>query len=132
MGPFNICRIAKHVTTRKESPGFLTIPSTLRGVHSRLATLSSTHDAYLDALRSLGGLYAKRGYPLDLVKGWLRKYSAERWNKRLNEEKDSSRNEVLVLKSEFNTSWNYFSASQLGDTIIRFWRESLLRAERNE
>ena len=77
-------------------------------------------------------MYAKRGYPLDLVKGWLRKYSAERWNKRLNEEKDSSRNEVLVLKSEFNTSWNYFSASQLGDTIIGFWREWLIRAERNQ
>ena len=105
---------------------------TFIGEMSRLATLSSTHDAYLDALRSLGGLYAKRGYPLDLVKGWLRKYSAERWNKRLNEEKDSSRNEVLVLKSEFNTSWNYFSASQLGDTIIGFWREWLIRAERNQ
>ena len=105
---------------------------TFIGEMSRLATLSSTHDTYLEALRSLGGLYAKRGYPLDLIKSWLKKYTAERWSKRLNVDvKDSARAEVLVLKSEFNTTWNYFSASQLGDTIIGFWREYLERAERD-
>jgi hypothetical protein len=104
---------------------------TFIGEMSRLATLSSTHDSYLEALQGLGGLYVKRGYPLDLVKNWLKKYTAERWNKRLNVDtkEETERKQVLVLKSEFNTTWNYFSASQLGDTIIGFWREYLERAE---
>ena len=103
---------------------------TFIGEMSRLATLSSTHDAYLEALQSLGGLYVKRGYPMDCIKGWLKKYTAERWNKRLNETpKTSAHSDVLVLKSEFNTAWNYFSASQLGDTMIGFWREYLTRAD---
>ena len=103
---------------------------TFIGEMSRLATLSSTHDSYLEALRFLGGLYVKRGYPMDLIKSWLKKYTAERWNKRLNETpKSGAQTEVLVLKSEFNTAWNYFSASQLGDTIIGYWREYLARAD---
>ena len=44
----------------------------------------------------------------------------------------TANNKVLVLKSEFNTSWNYFSASQLGDTIIGFWCEWLARAESDQ
>ena len=102
---------------------------TFIGEMSRLATLSSTHDSYLEALQFLGGLYVKRGYPMDLIKSWFKKYTAERWNKRLNEAQKSSVQEVLVLKSEFNTAWNYFSASQLGDTIIGYWREYLARAD---
>ena len=104
---------------------------TFIGEMSRLATLSSTHASYLEALKFLGGLYVKRGYPLDAVKGWLKKYTAERWSKRLNEtlKTDSARTEVLVLKSEFNTAWNFFSATQLGDTMIGFWREYLARAD---
>ena len=103
---------------------------TFIGEMSRLATLSSTHDSYLEALQSLAGLYVKRGYPLDAVKGWLKKYTAERWDKRLNETaKTDAYSDVLVLKSEFNTAWNYFSATQLGDTIIGFWREYLTRAD---
>ena len=105
---------------------------TFIGEMSRLATLSSTHDSYLEALQFLGGLYVKRGYPMDLVKSWLKKYTAERWNKRLTNVEASAQREVLVLKSEFNTAWNYFSASQLGDTIIGFWREYLSRADKGQ
>ena len=72
---------------------------TFIGEMSRLATLSSTHDSYLEALHALGGLYVKRGYPLDLVKSWLKKYTAERWKKRLNgdSKEETERKEVLVL-----------------------------------
>lgn len=97
-----------------------------------MATLSSTHSTYLEALQFLGGLYVKRGFPLDVVKVWLKKYTAERWSKRLNETSKadtSAHREVLVLKSEFNTTWNYFSATQLGDTMLGFWREYLARAD---
>jgi hypothetical protein len=36
-----------------------------------------------------------------------------------------------VLKSEFNTAWNYFSAKELGDTVLGFWRGWLAAAESN-
>jgi hypothetical protein len=38
---------------------------------------------------------------------------------------------VLVLKSEFNTAWNYFSAKELGDTVLGYWRGWLAAAESN-
>jgi hypothetical protein len=33
-----------------------------------------------------------------------------------------------VLKSYFNTAWNYFSAHELGETIIGYWRQWLKHA----
>jgi hypothetical protein len=38
---------------------------------------------------------------------------------------------VLVLKSKFNTAWNYFSAKELGDTVLGYWRGWLAAAESN-
>ena len=31
--------------------------------------------------------------------------------------------EVLILKSKFNTAWNYFNATELGNTILGYWHE---------
>ena len=38
-------------------------------------------------------------------------------------------NSVLVLKSEFNTTWNYFNTSELGNTILGYWHDWLQHAE---
>jgi hypothetical protein len=40
-------------------------------------------------------------------------------------------NDVLVLKSEFNTALNYFSAKELGDTILGYWHSWLATTELN-
>jgi hypothetical protein len=97
---------------------------------SRLATISSTHSIYCNAIKGLASLYIARGYPGDLVYKWTEKNILERWNKRLNDNKDK-RDQVLVLKSEFNTTWDYFNASELGSTILEFWRDWLTHAEEN-
>ena len=100
------------------------------GEMSRLATISSTHSIYCNAIKGLASLYIARGYPGELVYKWTEKNILERWNKRLIDNKDK-RDQVLVLKSEFNTTWNYFNASELGSTILEFWRDWLTHAEEN-
>lgn len=40
-----------------------------------------------------------------------------------------STDEVLVLKSSFNTAWDFFSAKDLGDTMLGFWRQWLSHAK---
>lgn len=104
---------------------------TFIGEMSRLATLSSLFPSYLDSVRELVALYVKRGYPQDLVANWVKKHLKERWEKRLSE-KDETRTEsdVLVLKSQYNTAWNYFNAKELGDTILGYWRDWHERADR--
>ena len=37
-----------------------------------------------------------------------------------------------MLKSEFNTAWNYFNAKELGETVTGYWSEWLERASRGE
>jgi len=102
---------------------------TFIGEMSRMATLSSTHTAYKEALLFLGELYVQRGYPKELCEFWLRKYAQERWEQRLRESRPARAEEVLVLKSEFNLAWNYFSAKELGNTIIGVWRNYINLAE---
>ena len=103
---------------------------TFIGEMSRLATLCSLHTHYIDAIKALVALYCKRGYPYDLVQKWVKNNMTERWQKRLNEvHRAEEPVEVLVLKSTFNTAWNYFSAKELGDTILGYWHEWILRAE---
>lgn len=102
------------------------------GEMSRLATLSSLHSHYSDAIKGLAALYQKRGYPHELVAKWTRENFTARWEKRLNVTvKNADLEAVLVLKSEFNTAWNYFSAKELGDTILNYWRSWLVHAENN-
>ena len=98
---------------------------------SRLATLSSTLPHYLDALKELTSLYVHRGYPDKLVEAWLKNNITERWEKRLAIPPPRS-TELLVLKTEFNSAWNYFNAQELSETIFGYWRTSLDKAERGE
>ncbi len=37
---------------------------------------------------------------------------------------------VLVLKSQYNTAWDYFSARELGDRIMNTWRTRIDQIER--
>jgi hypothetical protein len=54
---------------------------------------------------------------------------AERWKNRLGTTRRNDDTEgVLVLKSTYNTAWNYFSAKQLGDAVIGTWRQEIFLA----
>ena len=37
--------------------------------------------------------------------------------------------DVPVLKSKFNTAWNYFNATELGNTILGYWHELIEHME---
>jgi hypothetical protein len=100
------------------------------GEMPQLATISSTHSIYCNAIKGLASLYIVHGYPGELVYKWTEKNILEQWNKCFNDNKDKH-DQVLVLKSEFNTTWNYFNASELGSTILEFWRDWLTHTEEN-
>jgi hypothetical protein len=97
---------------------------------SQLAMLCSLNSHYIDAIRGLCALYIACGYPSNLVINWTRSNIKERWQKRLNNNQ-REHDDILVLKSEFNTAWNYFSAKELGDTVLGYWRSWLAAAESN-
>jgi hypothetical protein len=90
---------------------------------SRLATLSSTHASFVEALHDLSSVYIARGYPPELIKQWLRDNSAKRWQNRLG--KTESRDSVFVLKSHFNPVWNAFDIHELGHWVVNRWLEFL-------
>ena len=102
---------------------------TFLGEMSRLATLSSKPEHYSRALRSLVTLYISRGYPVDEVHKWLYSNISKRWNNRLLVTPPQRDADVLVLKSQYNIAWNYFSSTQLGETVFGYWSEWLRRAD---
>ena len=102
---------------------------TFLGEMSRLAVLSSKPEHYTEALKGLVTLYYQRGYPVDEVHKWLRSNITKRWDNRLTVRQPQGNADVLVLKTQYNLAWNYFNASQLGDTIFNYWREWLHRAD---
>jgi len=89
------------------------------GEMSRLATLSSSVEEYVSAIRDLKGLYMARGYPEKLVLTWTKDHLAERWAQRLSE--PAPARPVLVLKTEFNPAWYAFNVDELGSTITTKW-----------
>ena len=101
---------------------------TFIGEMSMLAMLSSEVSSYKDSMHTLVVLYIACGYPSDLVLHWLKDNITERWNKRLNII-NVDKLEILVLKSKFNTAWNYFNATELGNNILGYWREWIECAE---
>ena len=111
---------------------------TFIGELSRLAGLSSEVVSYRESVQDLVDLYANRGYPVELVNAWSKKYMRERWLKRPHApealkaktvESDDS-NGVLVLKSHYNQAWNYFNAKELGEQMLGYWRSWYEHAER--
>ena len=109
-----------------------------RGVYigelSRLAVLCSTLDIYIEAVRDLNALYQTRGYPVPLFMSWCRKNMHERWEKRFALRTSDSIDDkgVLVLKTRFDDVWNWFSATELGNTITKYWEEWYERAEKGQ
>lgn len=103
---------------------------TFSGEMSRLATLSSTRQHYLDAVKSLAALYIHRGYPENVIRAWLKNNITKRWKSRLNVTEVREAPKILVLKTEFNTAWNYFNASELQARIFEYWRTWLDKADR--
>jgi hypothetical protein len=106
---------------------------TFIGEMSRLATLCSQFAHYKEAIDGLVGLYIKRGYPSDLVMKWMRDNFKTRWEKRIsvNSKVEREHDDVLVLKSQFNSAWNYFSAHELGETVLGYWRTWFDQADIN-
>ena len=80
-------------------------------------------------MKGLVTLYISRGYPVDEVHKWLYSNLSKRWNERLDDRQSQPGTDVLVLKSQYNLAWNYFNATQLGDTIFGYWREWLQHAD---
>jgi len=100
------------------------------GEMSRLATLCSKHSHYVDAIKGLCALYIARGYPKNLIVNWTRMNILSRWENRLSkQQRVQTHDTLMVLKSSFNTAWNYFNAKELGDNVIGYWRGWLAAAE---
>jgi len=64
---------------------------------------------------------------------WMKDNFRGRWEKRISVSSNAERehNDVLVLKSSFNTAWNYFSAHELGDVVLGYWRTWSIQAAEN-
>jgi len=75
---------------------------------SRIATLSSMYVSYADAYREVADIYIVRGYSLTLVASWLCHNYLACWDDCLKDNKKVAA-DVLVLKSEYNISWDYFN-----------------------
>jgi hypothetical protein len=58
---------------------------TFIGEMSWLATISSLHSTYCEAVKGLASLYIAHGYPADLVYNWLSNNIKEWWEKHLND-----------------------------------------------
>lgn len=101
---------------------------TFIGEVSRMATLCSRLIDYNDSINALCALYVTRGYPSTLISSWRKKYVTKGWENRLKPKINDAPN-VLVLKTEYNTCWNYLNATSLGDTIMSYWREWLNHAD---
>jgi hypothetical protein len=105
---------------------------TVIGEITRMATLSSTYENYRVALETLYALYLKRGYSKQWLDPIFKRYAQTRYEQRLSDKSLRSErlnDDVIVLKTEFNTAWDYFSADGLGKTITETWLEYLLNAE---
>jgi hypothetical protein len=109
------------------------------GEISRMAVLSSTFDNYKTALDGLFVLYVRRGYPEAWLEPIFKREAQKRYNQRLGETSEDltvpgkpDSEEVIVLKSEFNTAWDFFSAKELGNIVHDSWRTYLEGAEKGE
>ena len=105
-----------------------------RGVYigelSRLSVLCSHKEIYIEAVKDLNALYQARGYPIPLISAWCRKNIQERWEKRFTSRNatDQGGEGVLVLKTRFDDVWNWFSATELGNAVTKYWEEWYERA----
>jgi hypothetical protein len=105
-----------------------------RGVYigelSRLAVICSHKEIYMEAVKDLNALYRVRGYPIPLITSWCKKNLQDRWEKRfaLRTDVSDSSESVLVLKTRFDDVLNWFSATELGNAVTKYWEEWYERA----
>ncbi|KXN81808.1 hypothetical protein AN958_03738 [Leucoagaricus sp. SymC.cos] len=97
---------------------------TFCGELSRVATLSSRFDDYSNACKEVADIYIARGYPPLLIAAWLRGNYRARWESRLVEPPSLSA-DVLVLKSEYNISWDFFNVQTLSERLRAGWALAL-------
>ncbi|KAF7764097.1 hypothetical protein Agabi119p4_8634 [Agaricus bisporus var. burnettii] len=97
---------------------------TFIGELSRMATLSSQFDDFADACKEVADIYIARGYPPMLIANWLKQNYQTRWDTRLRET-SPPRADVLVLKSEYNISWDFFNVRKLEEQMKNGWLEAL-------
>src|SRR6185369_8701728 len=75
-------------------------------------------------------------YPHKFIEPIFRREAQKQYRERLREGVQDAvprtNEEVIVLKSEFNSAWNHFSAKELGDTVFKTWHTYLQEAERGE
>lgn len=118
----------EHMPYRKRLNHFERIPwdsahpydvkkGTFIGELSRLATLSSKIEYYRTAISDLCCVYISRGYPSSVINNWFRQYATKKWEARLLT-RAVSEDPILVVKTEFNTAWDWFSIKSLEDTIM--------------
>jgi hypothetical protein len=92
---------------------------------SRLATLSSTHSHYSDALNELRLMYEARGYPTVLFNRWISDHTKKRWEQRLapscKELQWITPVNLLVVKTEFNPVWDQFNMQGMLASIRETW-----------
>ena len=91
---------------------------------SRVATLSSQYDMYVGACREVADIYITRGYPPMLIASWLRENYSARWDARFSNI-ERTKADVLVLKSEYNVSWDFFNVQLLAERMKTRWMETL-------
>lgn len=92
---------------------------------SRIATLSSRFSDYVEACREVADIYIARGYPPKLIASWLKTNYQVRWDNRLREIDDKVSADVLVLKSEYNLSWDFFNVQTLAEQMKAGWITAL-------
>ena len=91
---------------------------------SQVATLSSQYDTYMSACREVADIYIARGYPPMLIASWLRENYSVHWDARLNNN-EPTKADMLVLKSEYNVSWDFFNIQLLAEHMKTGWMEAL-------
>ena len=91
---------------------------------SRVATLSSQYDTYVSACREVADIYIAHGYPPTLIASWLRENYSACWDACLNNN-EQTKADMLVLKSEYNVSWDFFNVQLLAECMKTGWMEAL-------
>jgi hypothetical protein len=132
---FDSAKVLQHKPFRKPMNHFERIPwisahplyvkkGTFVSELSRIATLCSQFDDFADACKQIADIYIARGYPPMLIAAWLKLNYRARWDARLREF-SPPRADVLVLKSDYNISWDLFDVHVLEERIKTGWRTAM-------
>jgi len=91
---------------------------------SWVAMLSLQYDTYVNAYREVADIYIAQGYPPMLIASWLQENYSAHWDAHLSNNKQTKA-DVLVLKSKYNISWDFFNIQLLAECMKTRWMEAL-------